>query len=434
MSEFLHFFSLTDVNIRSVVLGSVLLGATAGAIGCFALLRKRALIGDALAHSALPGVVIGFVISGGKVPIALLLGAMVTAWLGALAVNAISQRSKIHSDTAMAIVLSVLFATGIVGLTLVQKTGEASQSGLANFLFGRAASLLPEDVLHFGILAVINLIVLSVLFKEFKLIAFDSTFTRAIGLPAGVLDFLLTTLMVVAVVVGLQAVGVVLMAAMIITPAAAARLWTDRLEVMVWIAAALGGFSGIAGAYLSSLAPSMPTGPWMVLAVSVVFALSLLFAPRRGMLARLTDFLQLRRKTLDEHILKTFFHIGETRADFHTPVTVADLAKARFFPGKTLWRGLRGLRRAGLVETRGDLLSLTAAGREKAARIVRVHRLWEMYLSEYMHLPADHVHRDADQMEHVLTPELEARLEALLERPRVDPHGEPIPYPEGGTS
>ncbi|MBU0509900.1 metal ABC transporter permease, partial [bacterium] len=134
MTELVAFLSLSDANVRAVVIGTMLLGATAGAIGCFALLRKRALIGDTLAHAALPGVVIGFVIAGGKVPFALLLGAMVTAWLAALAVNFISARSKITSDTAMAVVLSVFFAVGVVGLTFVQKSGEAAQSGLSNFL------------------------------------------------------------------------------------------------------------------------------------------------------------------------------------------------------------------------------------------------------------------------------------------------------------
>lgn len=431
MIELMQFFTLTDVNVRSVVLGSLLLGATAGAIGCFTLLRRQALIGDTLAHAALPGVVLGFVIAGGKLPLALLLGAMLTSWLGAVAVSFISRRTKIDGETAMAIVLSVFFAAGIVALTLVQKGGNAAQSGLSNFLFGRAASLVGEDVRQFSLLAVISLVVLAAFFREFKMMAFDSTFTRAIGLPAGMLDFILTTLTVVAVVVGLQAVGVVLMAAMLITPGAAARLWTDRLSVMIVIAAVLGGISGVAGAYLSSLAPRMPTGPWMVVAVTAAFVLSLVFAPRRGMAGRALTFIRLRRKTLEEHILKTFYHLGEQRQNWESAVPVADLAQARFFAGKSLRRGLRRLRRSGYAEFDAHTARLTDSGQDQARRVVRLHRLWEAYLSEYMQLPADHVHRDAEEMEHILTPELEARLEALLKRPRVDPHGEAIPYAEG---
>lgn len=428
MSEFAQFFSLSDVNVRAVVLGSMLLGATAGAIGSFALLRKRALIGDALAHAALPGVVLGFVVAGGKVPIALLLGAMLTAWLGALCVNAIIRHSKIAGDTALAIVLSVFFAVGIVALTLVQKSGEAAQSGLANFLFGRAASMLAEDVQRFAVLAVVSLIVLALLFKELKTVSFDNVYSQAVGLPVKWLDFALTTLLVVAIVVGLQAVGVVLMAAMIITPAAAARLWTDKLSVMVLLSALLGAISGVAGAYFSTLAPRMPTGPWMVIAVTAVFVVSMLFAPRKGIVSRLTTFWGLRGRTLTEHILKTFYNLGESAKDWSPPRSVSQLSEARHFTGNALARGLRKLKRQGFVEEASGGFKLTPDGLKQAGRLVRVHRLWEMYLSQYMQLPADHVHRDADQMEHIMTPEMEAQLEALLGYPRVDPHGEPIPY------
>lgn len=428
MTTIIAFFSLADANVRAVVLGSLLLGATAGAIGCFAVLRKRALIGDTLAHAALPGVVIGFLIAGGKIPLALLLGAIATAWLAALAVNAITARSKLAADTAMAVVLSVFFAAGVVLLTLVQQSGDAAQSGLSHFLFGRAASLMTTDVRNFAVLAIVSLVMLIALFKEFKLIAFDDVQAQALGLPARSLDLILTTLLVVAVVVGLQAVGVVLMAAMLITPAAAARMWTDRLPVMVWLSAIFGGVSGVIGAYVSTLAPQMPTGPWMVIAVTFLFTVSLLFAPERGVTARLRHFLSLRARTLEEHILKAFFYVGEQRRDWRSPVTLAQLGQVRFFRGNTLASGLKKLRRRGLVCFADGGLQLTDSGQTRAGRIVRVHRLWEMYLSQYMDLPADHVHRDADQIEHVLTPELEAKLEALLDRPLVDPHGETIPY------
>ncbi|MDD5088986.1 MAG: iron dependent repressor, metal binding and dimerization domain protein, partial [bacterium] len=216
--------------------------------------------------------------------------------------------------------------------------------------------------------------------------------------------------------------------AMMITPAAAARLWTDRLSAMVWLSAIFGGISGVIGAYVSTLAPQMPTGPWMVIAVTALFIFSVVFAPERGATARLRHFFALRARTLEEHILKAFFHVGEQRGDRQSPVTLVQLGQARFFRGTTLPRGLRTLRRRGLVRFTDGGLQLTDSGRARAERIVRVHRLWEMYLSQYMDLPADHVHRDADQIEHVLTPELEAKLEALLDRPCVDPHGETIPY------
>jgi manganese/zinc/iron transport system permease protein len=427
MSEMFAFLTLADVNVRYVALGSLLLGATAGAIGCFALLRKRALLGDALAHAALPGVVIGFALTGGKSPLILLIAAMATAWIGALSVSYIAHKSKIKEDTATAIVLSVFFAVGVVGLTLVQKSGAAAQSGLANFLFGHAASMLRGDVIRFSLLALTSLIVLAAFYKEFKLMAFDVEFSRSVGLRTSTLDIILTTLIVVAVVVGLQAVGVVLMAALLITPAAAARLWTNRLSRMLILSASFGAVSGITGAYLSYAVPKMPTGPWVVLAATGIFSVSLLFAPQRGIAARTIRFLLLRRRTLEENILKTFFVLSEVKRQPELAITPSELHQRRFFAGTSLASGLRRLRNEGLVQSDGQHYALTPSGYERAQQVVRKHRLWELYLSEYMQLPPDHVHRDAEEMEHILTTELEAELDAVLERPKVDPHGETIP-------
>ena len=247
-------------------------------------MRKRALLGDALAHAALPGVVIGFLISGGKHPAALLFGAMLTAWMGALVVDAITKHSKVKEDTAVAISLSSFFAIGIVGLTIVQKHGAASQTGLEHFLFGHAASMLPSDVLQIALLSIFSLIVLLFLFKEFKAISFDNQFTQAMGFPVSALNIILTTLIVIAVVIGLQAVGIVLMAAMIITPPATARYWTDNLKKMIALAMLIGLLSGISGALISLSAPSMPTGPWIVLVATGIFFFTVLFAPKKGII------------------------------------------------------------------------------------------------------------------------------------------------------
>jgi len=428
MSDVSMLSILSDVNARSVLIGCMLLGATAGVVGSFAFLRKRALLGDALAHSALPGVVIGFLIAGGKNPLALLAGAMVTAWLGAVAVDLISRYSRIKEDTATAISLSVLFAVGIVGLTMVQRHGSAAQAGLDHFLFGHAASLLPSDVSQIAVLALLTMAVLGIFYKEFKATSFDPEFTQSIGIPVTVLNTVMTTLIVLAVVIGLQAVGIVLMAALIITPAAAARLWTDRLSGMIVLAAAIGALAGIAGSGISFGIPRMPTGPWVVLSATGMFFVSLIFAPRRGLLTRMLRYVRVRNQTMQENVLKSFYKIGEQRGDMLSPITPADLQRARFFAPGTFRRGMRRLQRMGWVEQAGAEYRLTDEGLVRAARLVKLHRLWEVYLTDYINLPSDHVHRDAEQIEHVITPELEAELEKLLERPRHDPHGTPIPY------
>lgn len=424
----IRFFSLADANVRWVVAGSLLLGASAGAIGSFAYLQRRSLLGDALSHAALPGVGIAFLIVRQKDFLALLIGAAISGWLGALAVDAIVKHSKIKLDAALGIVLTVFFGLGIVLLTYIQKTGSGSQAGLDKFLFGQAAAMGSHDVIILSVVAVLMLATLAVGFNRFKLISFDPGFAATMGMGVGVLQFLLTTLMVLAVTIGLQAVGVVLIAALIITPAAAARQWTDRLTSMVWLAAIFGALSGVLGAYLSFLSPRWPTGPWVVVVVSTLFGVSLLFAPERGVLARVLRHRKHRRKITQENILKSLVKPGLVNKDWSEYMPVSKMEAIWSFSRGELSAGLRRLRNRGLVEREDSSYRLTEAGVNEGARILRLHRLWELYLTHFLDLAADHVHRDAEDLEHVITPEMEKQLEELLERPEYDPHHQEIPY------
>jgi manganese/zinc/iron transport system permease protein len=428
-------FGLEDANVRAVVLGSMLLGAGAGVLGSFTFLRKRALLGDALAHAALPGVCLAFLVTQSKHPLVLLVGAALTGGLGVAAVNAIVRHSRIKEDAALALTLSVFFGAGIVLLTRIQKTGAAAQAGLDKFLFGQAASLVHADLWLLGGVTVVLLAGVLLAFKEFKLLTFDAAFAASLGWPVGRLELMLGTLIVLSVTVGLQLVGVVLMAAMLITPAAAARFWTDRLPRMLWIAAVVGALSGALGAYISMLAPRMPTGPWAVIAATIGFAVSLLAAPRRGVVARLVRHWRMRRRTAEENALKTLYQLGERDEDFLRARQAGDLARRRHISPRAAERTLAVLRRSGWIARSGDGWALTGPGLDRARRIVRLHRLWEVYLAERLNLAADHVHEDAEHIEHVLTPELEAELEAILARPEYEPHRQPIPYdpPPGAT-
>jgi manganese/zinc/iron transport system permease protein len=278
------FFS--DYTLRLVAVGSAVLGATSGALGSFAYLRRQSLLGDAVSHAALPGIVLAFLVAGAKVPLVLMLGAGLAGWVGTLAVRLIVRRSRVPYDSALGIVLAVFFGVGLVLLTLVQRQSNAAQAGLESFLFGQAASLLRRDVVTMAILGSAAVIVLVLVWKEFKLLSFDPDFAASLGMPVRRLDGLLTFLLVVAIIIGLQTVGVVLMSAMIVAPAAAARQWSRRLSPMVLIAMAIGVFSGIAGSLLSSFVPRLPTGPTIVLVLSVIVVISLLLAPRRGLLWR----------------------------------------------------------------------------------------------------------------------------------------------------
>lgn len=273
-----------DYTIRNVALGSAILGVVGGALGSFAVLRRQGLLGDALAHATLPGVCLAFLLFGTKSPAVLLAGAALSAGVGALFIIAVVGGTRIKQDAALGIVLSVFFGAGVVLLTYIAGSGDAGQSGLDRFIFGQAATIVRDDVLTMGVLASVALFLTVLLFKEFKLLSFDPAFAASLGYPVGRLNVLLTALIVVAVVVGIQAVGVVLMAAMLITPAAAARQWTDRLGVMVAVSGFFGAFSGVAGALVSASGSNLPTGPIIVLIATGILLVSLLLGRSRGFL------------------------------------------------------------------------------------------------------------------------------------------------------
>ncbi len=275
-----------DYTLRLVAAGSAVLGATSGALGSFAYLRRQSLLGDAVSHAALPGIVLAFMLTGSKVPVVLMLGAGLAGWISTLVVQVIVRRSRVPYDSALGIVLAVFFGFGLVLLTLVQRRADTAQAGLESFLFGQAASLLRRDVVAMAVLGAIALTVLTLLWKEFKLLGFDPDFGASLGLPVRRLDGLLTFLLVVAIIIGLQTVGVVLMSAMIVAPGAAARQWSRRLAPMVLIAAAIGVVSGVSGSVISSSVPRMPTGPTIVLILSLIVVVSLFMAPRRGLVWR----------------------------------------------------------------------------------------------------------------------------------------------------
>jgi manganese/zinc/iron transport system permease protein len=242
MDIFIDLF--TNYTLRTIALGAAALGIISGVLGCFAVLRRQALLGDAMSHAALPGVVLAFMLTGSRAPLVLVLGAAIAGWLGALAVLTIVRMSRLKEDSAFGLVLSVFFAIGMVLLTIVQRSGTGGQAGLDKYLFGQAAALVTSDVIMIVVLGTIVLALLALFWKEFKLLSFDLDYAASLGYPVRRLDILLTSLIVLAIVIGLQLVGVVLMSAMLVAPAVAARQWTNRLGTMTLLA---GGFGAAAG-------------------------------------------------------------------------------------------------------------------------------------------------------------------------------------------
>lgn len=417
-------FSATALNVLA---GAVLLGALGGLLGSFALLRRQSLLGDALAHAALPGVCLAYLATGSKNAEVLLAGAAVAGLAGALLVLGIVRGSRIKEDAAIGLVLSVFFGLGIVLLTHIQKLPDGNQSGLDKFLFGQAATLVVDDLRRMAALAAVVLAALVLFHKELKLLCFDRAFGTTLGLPMRRLEIGLTALLVVVVVVGLQMVGVVLMVATLITPAAAARQWTQRFGAMLALAAAIGAGAGAVGALASASIPKLPTGPTIVLVSSALLLASLLFAPQRGLLAALARERALRARIRGENLLKDLYLVAERDGTFRRPKPYGLLMGQRGQSPRQLHWHSRPLARAGLVERADDALALTACGLAAARALVRKHRLWEVYLERRLELPKDHVHRDAEAMEHVLSDAAVDELAHLLGDPTVDPHGSPIP-------
>ena len=426
--------SWADYNTKVVVLGVLALGTSCGFIGSFMLLRKRALMADTVSHSTLPGIAIAFLLmvaggGDGKWLPGLLLGALISGLAGMGAVLAVQRWTRIKEDAALGIVLSVFFGVGVSLLGLIQKMSSGSAAGLESFIYGKTASMLTADALLIGAVGALSLVVCGALFKEFTLLCFDPDFATSQGLPVLLLDVILMSLVVGLTVIGLQAVGLILVIALLIIPPASARFWTDSLSVMAGLAALFGGVAGGAGALLSALAPKWPAGAVIVLANSLLFALSFTFGSARGLLVRWRDRRNLNRKIARQHLLRALYELGEEN---DTDQISWDLVlEERSWTARSLRQEVQRAKGLELVLEADGKLQLTDEGMTRAARVVRNHRLWETYLITYADIAPSHVDRDADMVEHILDKAVIAELEALLQAdhhlPSPHPHGEGVP-------
>lgn len=414
MPALIHFFRFSDPNVRYVVFGISLLMASSALLGTFALLQKRALVGDAISHAALPGLCAAFILSGDKNPLALVVGAFVAGWLALTVINTISKHPRVSQDTAIAVVLTSFFGLGMLLLTHIQQSGNAAQAGLNNFLLGKAISLVGKDVNTLTALSVLIIVVMVIFFKELSLVCFDKNFARAIGMPVGLVEFVLTSVSVLAIVVGIRAVGIVLMSAMLITPAAAARFWANKLRNIIFIAIAIGISSGVLGSFVSYVLPAMPTGPWVVIVATAIAYLSFIFAPKKGILARRFAKLRHQNKIVEENILKALYELGSNEGNTRKAQIVHAILQSKPMPMKKFLKFSKKLKSKNLLAQEGEWYALTDAGVEAGKKVLHLHTLWEFYLMVYLRIKPDHVHEDAEGIEHVLTPELAEELERLM--------------------
>lgn len=369
--ELLHnlFF---DYTLRTVAQGSATLGIVSGALGTYAVLRKQSLLGDAISHAAWPGIALAFLLTGSKVPLVLVLGAAAAGWIGTLFVMGIVNTTRIKDDSALGLVLSVFFGFGLVLLTaFIQKMPNANQAGLDKFLFGQAAALVERDVKTMASLGIIALLIMMVFWKDFKLLSFDPDFGASLGFRMRWLDVLLTTLIVIAIVLGLQTVGVVLMSAMVVAPAAAARQWTDRLGVMVSLSALFGAVAGVSGALISSSTARIPTGPTIVLCISAIVLVSMTLAPNRGLVWNWIRHQRNRRQLRVEMVLDDLHALTLQHNDLEYRHSVRVLNAMSAGRGGVK-RSLEELEARGWAHRVGTEWVLTPKGLAEAERLAEV--------------------------------------------------------------
>tara|TARA_R110002072_G_scaffold23253_7_gene80649 strand:+ start:3213 stop:4340 length:1128 start_codon:yes stop_codon:yes gene_type:complete len=362
-----EYFSLvfSDYTLRTITLGTAILGAVTGMLGSFAVLRKQSLLGDAISHAALPGIAIAFLITGAKDSNILLLGALVSGLIGTFWIRGIISKTHLKSDTALGLILSLFFGFGMLLLTFIQKQPNANQAGLDKYLFGQAATLLERDVWMMTTVTGICLFVLLLFWKEFKILLFDADYTKTLGFNTKFIDILITTFIVLAIVLGLQTVGVVLMSAMLLAPAAAARQWTNSLSVMVFLAAIFGAFSGVFGTAISASQNNLSTGPVIVIVAGVFVLISFIFSPSRGLLFKQIRFIKNRRDLELHKTLAFMFRIAETHENISHPHTIKILNNFQGYTKSTLQK----LVRKNYVKLDGNNWSLTEEGFKTASNL-----------------------------------------------------------------
>ena len=421
--------SLQDYNTRLVVIATTLLGLAAGIVGSFTLLRKRALLGDALSHATLPGIALAFLIApafalpGKSLPL-LLAGAAVSGSIGVLSILAIRNLTKLKEDAALGIVLSVFFGGGLTLLGIAQQTPEGHAAGLESFIYGKTASIIAQDAWWIVWAAAGSLALLALIYKEMKLLCFDDAFAASRGYPTVLLDVALMAMVVWVTIVGLQAVGLVLMIALLVIPAAAARFWTSNLLRMTLLAGVLGSVACMIGSVISALAPRLPSGAMIVLTSATFFLVSMLIGRQRGVVIQAWRRWTTRRRIDRRHVLRGVYELVEPQvSDPQGDLSVAGvwastktLHRSRTW---SLWRMKNEILRLcqdGMLRCRDGEVTLTTAGLVEARRLTREHRMWELYLITHADVATDRVDQDAERIEDCLEPVMIEELEGLLER------------------
>jgi manganese/zinc/iron transport system permease protein len=437
---FSFFDYFTDPILRAPTLGSMLMCLASALVGVIVFIRRRSLIGEALSHASYPGVVLGAVFASGAVAISenifalsILSGAFIASFLALIFLELLNTRFLVKNDAALCFILSAFFGVGVLLASRVQFTHALAYQKIQSFLYGQAATLDDSHIVIYAILSLACIAFAALFYRLIQVSYFDRTFASTLGIPLAIIDSLFHFVLILAIVIGIRSVGLVLMSGMLIAPAVAARQFTHRLSLFFLLAGVFGMCSAFLGNLLSIAIPerlhlkfSLPTGPTILVTASFFALLSLLFAPKRGLVSRMVRILKFKEQCRLENILKGFCKSGRCIL-----LSFSEIAERQSCSHLHLRWLLQRLKYQGWLEKRNHHFVLTAAGAQRALKIIRLHRLWEVYLVNRLGQGAGYVHRSAEEMEHILTPELEKELTEVLGDPQKDPHEQPIPPKQG---
>ena len=413
MSSLVPYFS--DPLLRAPTVGAMLMCLAASLVGVIAYVRRRSLVGETLSHATYPGIILGAGFA--LLDSAMLFGAFLSALFALLCANFLQKRLKLSSDAALSALLVAFLGFGVLLASHLQFSHPVLYTQVQVFLYGQSATLLDMHMIMYGVLAALTALFLTALFHQVKAINFDREFSESIGLKVQIIDTLTLILLALAVVIGIRSVGVVLMSGMLVAPAVAARKLTHRLSKMLILSGVIGMGCGLFGTVLSVEIPmNLPTGPLIVLLAASVCIFALFFAPEQGLITRLVRIVRFRKLCAGENVLKVLWKNSDISADQVAKILGFSKARTKLI--------LRKLQRQGWCT---DRYQLTRDGHKRASRIVRLHRLWEVYLTSQLGIGKDKVHPSAEEMEHIITPAIELSLIQLLKNPKRDPHSQPIP-------
>lgn len=425
MEQFTYFWeAFQDPWAQRALIASCLVGLMCGVLGCFIVLRNMALIGDALAHAILPGVVFAFVVVGQSV-LAFFTGAVLAGLVTAIAITWIQHNVRTKNDAAIGIVFTAMFSIGVMGISAISRSGSGVHLDLKDFLFGNVLGVSNEDLYLTTGITIYVLFSIIAFYRYLFVTTFQPVIAETMGISVNTVHYFLMLLLSVAVVASLQTVGVILVVAMLITPASTALLLSDRLPWVLFISGIVGLISAIIGLTLAILIGTTP-GPAIAVTATLIYFLAVFFSPKKGLVINYFRKRKQQQKIQLEDTLKQAFRLSE-----QGELTIDNLLAKLWFGKSALNKHLSTLRSKAYMEQNKSELILTQSGKDVANKLVRAHRLWETYLVNKIGLSEEQIHEEAERYEHLLTDELLDEVDQTLGFPTTDPHGSPIPSKKG---